>query len=254
MPLSLISAVRVLPALVLAVCCSVTPSFSAATTKALKFHQTHFFLGKCDMTVARDAFRMDNLGNLRFSVVAKAPDWTVTLYRDDEKIYFSESLADLLDTGILSEFLVVRKARYVDPSTHRKLEVVLSGYKIVCMDASDQILKYMPLERAGVPSQIEKLAYGIYKMPTGGGIPISYVAAQEHKDFFVSRSKAGGRHAYFDTTKIEAVDVTPAFFDLPKGYKKAASVRAIVSGKNSMEMSEDALQTFGRDIEPVKRK
>jgi len=245
---------KFLSAFALTACCSTTHASAATTEKAVKLYQTHFFLGKCEMTVARDAFRLDNAGNFKFVVVAKAPDWTVSVYRNDDKTYFSEKLAIFADTGVVSEYLVARKERLIDPRAHIKSEMNLSGFKIVRMTASRQTIKYLPLDRAlNAPPQVESIAHGLYKMPTNGGLPISYSATANTKDFFGAGQGKGSLQVYLDTTKIETVEVAPAYFEVPKGYKKAVSVRSVVSGKHAVEQSEDALETFGRDVEQPKK-
>jgi len=242
-------------AFVLLLFCGAEAAYAAPLEKALKFQQSHYFLGKCELTVARQAFRLDNAGNFKFVVVSKAPDWTVNIYRNDDKIYFSESLAEFTETGLLSDFLVTRKNRSVDPKTHRKSDIDFCGFKIVRMSGARQTLKYMPLERAlGASRQIEALCYGLYKMPTSGGIPITFTAIADSNDYFSNTNTRGSLQKFFDTSKIEAVEVPPSFFILPRGYKKAVSVRAVVSGKKAVEQSESALETFTTDDELKKRK
>src|ERR1700678_1498131 len=83
----------------------------ALEKRAIQMEQEHYFLGTAVVTAAKDAVRIENTGRLKYIVVAKAPDWRINIFRNDDKTYFSESLREFQDTGLVSDFLVSRRER-----------------------------------------------------------------------------------------------------------------------------------------------
>jgi hypothetical protein len=224
-------------------------ALAAPSEKALKLFQTHYFYGTNELTIARSGLRLVNTGNLKFVAVARAPEWKVSVYRPDEKIFFSESLAQLIDTGLVSNFLVGKRARFPDRGPYRRADYDFCGLKAVRLTGARETFKYIPLDRAlNVPPQIEAALYAIYKMPTSGGIPLAYKAISDHNDFLSGANTKDSWEEFISTAKIEALSVSPDIFSLPRGYKKADSVRTVVTGETGRRQSEEALETFGSGV------
>lgn len=225
---------------------------AAAGEKAIKLTQTHYFFGRCILTIARNGFRMENQGNLKFIVVAGAPDWTVYIFRNDDRSYYSETMKQFYDTGLVSDFLVGRKERSLLLfKDMRKADFDFNGYKAIRLTGARRTFKYLPLSSVlNADPQVEIATYAAYKMPTGGGIPLSFAEISLESDFLSTANTAGSRQEYMSTSKIEAIEVSPGIFTMPKNYKKAQSVRAVVSGETSRKQSEEAFETIGGGGEP----
>jgi hypothetical protein len=219
----------------------------AGLEEAIQLKQTHYFLGDNVVTAAKDAVRIENTGRFRFILVSKAPDWRVTVYRNDDKTYFSEDLKEFEDTALTSEFLMSHRPRFEKDKVFRKTPMQIDGFTVLRMTNPVQAHKYMPL-KPGSAQQVELVIYSAYKMTTFGGLPIEQTGRSSGKDFISGEGKDRPR-VYLSTSAIKTVKVPPEFFQPPKGFKKAASLREVVAGNDTRAESKDAQELFetGRD-------
>jgi len=213
------------------------PRPGAKSIQAVRIYQTHYFMGTEQLTVTPNAIRLDNTAQLRFTLLAKAPDWKVTIYRPDDKTYFTQDLKEFQDTGILSDLLIGRKERTVADRPMRASTMMLNGFKIERLTSPWTTMKFIKLDGIAAP-QTEKILYATYKLPTNGGIPLTFIGTHGRVDFITGMKNKGSRETNLDTTKIERVTVAADFFTLPPGLKKAASIRDVVSGRTNRSQSE----------------
>ncbi len=215
---------------------------SAPTIPAIKLSQIHFFMGKSEVTIAKDAIRIENTSKLRYILVAKAPDWKVTVYRPDDKTYFTQGIEIFRDTGLMSDLLIGRKDRVMRGKIYRHSKMKLDNFDIERLTSAWCTIKYM--ERGDIAEQVEWILYAAYKQPTNGGIPIFFDSAKISADF-VTGMKGGGRHeTTLDTTKITKVSVSPSIFTVPTGLKKAQSIRDVVAGSAAKREVEESDALF----------
>ena len=80
--------------------------------KALQLKQSHYFFGNVEITATKTAIRMEDTGSWKFVLVSKAPDWQVTVFRNDDKLYFTCPLKTFLDGGMVSQMLVGKKSQF----------------------------------------------------------------------------------------------------------------------------------------------
>ncbi|MDQ5936816.1 MAG: hypothetical protein QG574_4156 [Cyanobacteriota bacterium erpe_2018_sw_21hr_WHONDRS-SW48-000092_B_bin.40] len=219
------------------------PKAAGKTIPAVRFYQTHYFMGTEQLTVSQNAMRLDNTAQLRFTLLAKAPDWKITIYRPDDKTYFTEDLKEFQETGLLSDLLIGRKDRIVTDRPMRASTMMLNGFKIERLTSPWTTMKFIKLDGIGAP-QTETILYATYKLPTNGGIPLTFVGTHGSVDFITGMKNKGSRETNLDTTKIEKVTVPANFFSLPPGLKKAASIRDVVSGRNNRNQSEAVDEMF----------
>ncbi len=210
---------------------------SGKMLQAIRLNHTHYFMGTQVVTFTPNSLRVDNTAQLGFSLVAKAPDWKVTIFRRDDKTYFTEDLKVFQDTGLLSDLLIGRKERAILDRPLRTSTMMLNGFKIERLTSPWTTMKFMKLDGVASPS-IEKILYAMYKLPTNGGIPISYTGTHGTADFITGMQDNGRREMNLDTGKIERVSVTPSFFSVPSGFRRAASIRDVVSGHTNRQKSE----------------
>jgi hypothetical protein len=169
----------------------------------------------------------------------------VTIFRSDDKTYFSESPAQFIDTGLISNIMVGQRSRYLSPSGYRRTSYMFCGVKAVRMTNTSDTVKFLPLQSAfNADPHIEAIIYAMNKMTTCGGIPLEVVGTSGRKDFFNSVARGGAREVFLETSKIVTVDVSPNQFAPPVGYKKAKSIREVVAGLESRVQSEDATELF----------
>lgn len=216
------------------------PMFAATDAKvdAMKLSQIHNFMGKFDVYVSKNGIRVENTSQLKFILVATAPDWNVTIYRMDDKTYWRESLAELEDTGLFSGFLFTKKERYVNPRYFRHSKMNLNGFIIDRMTSQASTIKTMRMP-ANMPKQIERILYAVYKLPTNGGIPVGFAAVHVTSDFLQGTPNKGRMEYYLDTSKMANVSVSSSMFRPPAGLTRAPSLRDVASGKSAKAHTED---------------
>jgi len=207
--------------------------------QAIRLNHTHYFMGTQVVTFTPNAIRVDNTAQLGFSLVAKAPDWKVTLFRLDDKTYFTEDLKTFQDTGLLSDMIIGRKGRFLDDRPLRHSTMTLYGFNIERLTSRWSTLKVMKLQGVATPP-IETILYATYKLPTNGCIPLAYTATHNNADFITGMQNKGRLEVLLETTKISKVSVPASFFTAPSGMKKALSVRDVVSGHTNRVKSEAA--------------
>ncbi len=130
---------------------------AASSTKvnAIQLKQMHYFLGPHLVTVAKDAVRVENTGRFKYIVVAKAPDWRINIFRNDDKTYFSESLQEFEETGLVSDFIVSRRSHFQNPKMLIKSSMVFLGRPIIRLTRNQSAYKrFTPGKKASLP-QVE---------------------------------------------------------------------------------------------------
>ena len=217
----------------------------AQAEKALRLTQTHNVMGNSVMTFNSSGMRVENTSGLKYIVVAKAPDWRVTVFRNDDKSYYSQSLKDFEQAGLLSGFVLVIRERTIGDKRNEKFRVSkfdFCGQKIVRLTGKEKMLKYLPLKQ-NVP-ELERLYYSIFKQPTNGGITIGYQTTHGGRDYITGMNNAGRRQIHLETSKIEEVDVSPSVFKAPAGYKLAKSIGEVVSAAHTRAEDADYQELF----------
>ncbi|MBU6455122.1 MAG: hypothetical protein KGS72_25345 [Cyanobacteria bacterium REEB67] len=217
-----------------------SPADSTKKIKGLSLSQTHYFFGRSVVTLADEGFKMENVGNFKFVLVAHAPDWKISVFRTDEKKFFSESLDEFVSTGLVNNFLIAEKPMDFDKYKPYKSTVPFCKYPVQQIRTDWFTLLTLPLHTYTYRKQLEAIAHAAYRMPTSGGMTIKFRARSNNQDFFAADRKKGlFDETYISTDKISPVEVTAAVFDVPKGFTKAASLREVVSGANVRRDSED---------------
>jgi hypothetical protein len=213
----------------------------ALEKRAIQMKQEHYFLGTAVVTAAKDGVRIENTG-FKYIVVAKAPDWRVNIFRNDDKTYFSESLREFQDTGLVSDFLVSRREHYL-PQGARSSPVNFLGHPAIRVTTFDRTVKYLPLDKE-TAQQVELVIYSTYKLYTCGGLPVEVIGTGETRDFISGVNNKGRRTTYLKTSTISSVNVSPEFFVVPKNYTKEKSVREVMAGADTRKESVDAQDLF----------
>jgi hypothetical protein len=121
-------------------------------------------MGSEQVTIAPDAIRIENTSQLRFTLVSKAPDWKVTVFRLDDKTYFTEDLKDLPRHWTIVRLTNWQKRADGTRPPLRASTMMLNGFKIERLTSPWTTMKFMKLDGVASP-QLKKSS-----MP-----PISYL-------------------------------------------------------------------------------
>jgi hypothetical protein len=217
------------------------PAQAAARVKALKFNQTHIFFGKCEVLFARTGIRVINKGRFAFVLVSSAPEWKVTVYRNDDKTYFTEPIEVFEQTGLISEYHISFRPRYLDSSAPI-CDTKMNNIPAKIISVPTFVCEYLP--GSMISPQIERIAYGMYKSTTEGGFPLTYKAVGSGKDWLTGKDNSKRLMTFLSTQTIERVSIDPAAFLVPKSLKKVDSLLEVLS---SSERRSEASGSF-RDL------
>ena len=210
------------------------------TVDALKLTQIHNYWGRSEITIAPQSIRIDNLDRMHFSLVAKSPDWSVTVFRDDDKKYIKRTLAEFTGSGLVSMFMYkVEKPVCAQKALYKDRKIGTTNVK--CFKNALVLCEYMPLEKTTAP-QIEEIMYAFCRTPTNGGIPIAYSKTLEGRDWMSGLDRRGDKKNVLTTCKIERVKVAASIFDPPKNYKLATAMQSVLMSKQNRDASDDVDQ------------
>lgn len=206
-----------------------TNSASRKEVSALQIDQTHIYLGKLKVLLTPEAIKMVGLGKFHFTLVSTAPQWNVTVYREDDKLYCTQTASEFYNTGgLFSSMVMIQKERMLPPNS-KFVKETLSGFVVERYGWGNVVFKCLPLGSYTVP-QAERILHASYKLPTNGGIPLAFVAIMQGNDWMTQLSEKGLHRAFLDTQKISKCRVSVPEFDVPPGLTSTNSVTRIVAG------------------------
>jgi len=186
--------------------------------------------------------RINNHGSMKYSLVAASPQWNVTIFRDDDHTFVSQSLKQLEKNGIVSSFVFNRPERNENPTgPHRTPKI--GDMKVEQIMGVREVFAYLPIEGITVPP-VQRIIHETYKMPTDGGIPVKFSKSLRGAETLTGMNLTGTIRVYLSTTNIEKIKVSPDIFQPPVGYKLAKSMQEVLLSKNSRDASEDLDQMF----------
>ncbi|HEY9677514.1 MAG TPA: hypothetical protein V6C76_05870 [Drouetiella sp.] len=207
----------------------------------LHLKQTHYFLGDLDVKASKNGVRIQSLGSWKFVLVSHAPEWTVTVFRKDDKSYFSEPFKQFSETGLVSQLLVGKKTEAkgaVAKPTNMKVgnERVMRAMNPFCLG------EYVDGKNLVAP-QVIAILYSSTRMPNYGGIALRWMQKKDGRDWMTGL-KDSSMHVMLSTTSVDIEPGTPGLYDVPTGYKRAKDMREILLSKESRASSADADDLF----------
>jgi hypothetical protein len=200
---------------------------STKTIPALVLHQKHIYLGETKVSLTPNAVRMDCLGKLHFSFISKAPRWDITVFRTDDRLYFTQSFGEFCDQGLYSNIVMTMHDRML-PKGGRLSKGKVSGFAV--QQVSWPTLKFACLESKGYAPQVERVLHAAYKVPNQGQIPIQYEVILSGRDWMTNLTEKGIKRSMLSTKKISRESVPASEFQVPSGLAKSKSVTRIVVG------------------------
>lgn len=219
-----------------------TTSTSAHAEPALKLTQKHNYWGDTETIVSMNGLRINNKGRMKYSLVARSPEWDVTVFRDDDKTFLSQNLQQFEKTGLISDYVVKKYSRSVTaPGPVRTGKVGDLATQIFTRPFAE--LESLPLKNIASPP-VEAILYAAYKLPTNGGIPIRFTKIMKGSGSMFSSGSKGTRRNYLITTRIEHTNVATKLFEPPTGYTRCKSMQEVLLSKISRDASGDFDELF----------
>ena len=220
-------------------------SVKEKTVSAIVLRQKHIYLGDTSVIVSPTGIRMDGLGKFHFSLVSVAPTWRITVFREDDRISFTQPLNQFCDQGLFSNMVMNQKDRMLGTGAGKDRGKV-SGVTVQQTLWSDGIYQSLN-DKKFTPPQIERIFLAAYKLPTDGQIPITYVVRLTGRDWMTNLSEEGQRRAFLTTKKISYEDVPASKFQVPRGLTPTKSVTRIVVG-STKKMNDTGVGVLFDDL------
>ena len=190
----------------------------------------------------------NNTGN--FILVAKAPDWKVTCFRTDRKVYWQSDLNRFSGVMLLHPCVSAK-----DPNQAKLLgEKKYKGYDCVYYQSKKGMLVY-GAKNIKIPSKVAELLCRYLFLPSIKELPLFEGTASEekyqHKEWFdAHRYKDFLQRTPVSTKSITTKVYDPKDFAIPPGLKKMklpTEVSFSDANRNDLEGMIEGVGFMGKD-------
>lgn len=179
---------------------------------------------------------------MKYSLVARSPEWKVVVFRDDDKTFISQSLQHFEKTRLISDFVVKEYPRTIGAQSQVRTGKI-SGLTTLISSEPFAELESLPLKKIAA-EPVEAILYASYKLPTNGGIPIKYTKVLKGSNTMAGVNVKGTRRYYLTTSRIEHIKVSSNLFEAPQGYTRCKSVQEVLLSRVSRDASGDFDELF----------
>jgi DNA-directed RNA polymerase subunit H (RpoH/RPB5) len=228
------------------------------------YKQKHGYLGNLEVISTPDAIRISEgtNGNVVFS---KGPDWKVTVYNTNRKIYYDMTFADWKTHGLRAVWVMMSNTSEwpivkIGPGTHNGRQ------------ADKYILPADPQARAKLKAKIPvNLAYGkageywidkenkgareratvlfqLFKIPDAPNLPLELkVFFARDSGFFgnAQNIKQDTEKKILETIAIKQTNLPRNTFAVPAGYRRAKDDSEVTISKSSSNSLDDMVKDMG---------
>lgn len=226
------------------------------------FKQKHCYLGALELVLAPDAVRISE-GVNGTVIVARGPQWRVSVYNTKNKLYYDMSLDTWKKHGLrvtwvmmanISDWPVVKAGS--DKLFGRDVEVF---FLPADPNAKAKIRMHKPIDfnygKAGEfwvdkqpgPSQRTTVIMQLYKMPEVPQTPLYLkVYNPGNAGFFgVSNTPAGKEQLILQTYSIKKVKMPANSFNVPLGYKRAKDYSEVTISQSKADSLDSIVEEMG---------
>ena len=218
---------------------------AAKQISAYRLEQTHYILGTIVLTVCPTAIRMSSTGRLRFDLVSSAPEWKVSVFRQDDKVAMTMPLQQFDNVGLMPQFVQSSRARFVSNSAH-PYTFKYFGFEAKRNASRFQRQEFLPIKGLAAP-QVERIIFDAYRLPTNGGLLLRYVGTRDSRDFVTGIDERGHLETNLTTQKIKSVTVDQSFFDTPPNYRQVKNIQEVTVGQRGHQDTLDFENIFDRN-------
>jgi hypothetical protein len=229
---------------------SIFALFAGATNKAIAAPK-EIVVTQLDNTISLtdDAVRIKNkTGN--FILVAKAPDWKITCFRTDRKVYWQTDLNRFTGLMLLNSCVPPHdpvEATFLGPKKYK-------GYDCLCYKSRKGMIVY-GAKNIKVSSKVAELLCRYLFMPNIKEVPLfessSKAETYQHKDWFdAHRYKDFMQRTPVTTISIATKTYDPKDFVVPAGLKKMSQPTDVSysdANKSDLEGMIEGVGFMGKD-------
>lgn len=233
--------------------------------KGWTLEQKHAYLGKMVLHFSQDALKVESQ-NSGVTLIASGPDWKVTLYNRQRKLFYDMPLATWKRTGMrttwsmltnIAEWPIVR----VGTSTYASMR---TDQFILAADprAREKIKRGIPVNRAygkagdylvatslGAPQELGTVVTELYRLPPITGVPVSMTTYhgphQKHFGLSGQLFKPGETTKILATTECRPDNFPSGFFTLPPGFTRAKDDREVAISPEQKNEMDDLVRDMG---------
>jgi hypothetical protein len=214
-----------------------------AKEKTIELKQQHYFFGNLKEIASMTGLRLESTGSWKFVLVAKAPDWKVTVFRNDDKIFYSCPLKKFLEGGgLVSQYLFGKKSMYAEGNEERS-RVVVGGVRAKRLVTPYSVCEFLP-GKTLVASEVASILYESLRMPTGGGVALKFVEMKAGTDWMTGLNENGEQHMMLSTQSASEITPPANVYTAPSGYKLSKSLREVLISNETRASSTDAKDLF----------
>ncbi len=224
--------------------------------------QRHAYLGSLEMILADDAVRISENVNGTV-VIARGPQWKVSVYNTRNKLYYDMSLDTWKKHGL--------RVTWVMMANTSDWPVVKTGSeKLLGRDTDVYILPADPNARAKIrmhkpidfnygsageywvdkmPGSRERTAVimQLYKLPEVPQTPLKLKVYNPGNSalYGISNTAAGKEQLLLQTFSIKKASVPASTFDVPPGYKRAKDDSEVTISKSNSDSLDSIVKEMG---------
>jgi hypothetical protein len=205
--------------------------------KVLRLVQSHQFLGAVVLNLAGDKLRMDSTGRMRFTLVASAPTWNVSVFRNDDKVIKTQSYKRFTASGLVSEMVLSVRPHFLQ-SEAQPYHFKYYGFDARRVVNHADALEYLPPGGVITP-EIANIVGASFRFPDGMGLCLHFMEASQGRDFITGMDTNGQKEICLSTSSIKWTWVPKDFFDAPRGYKETRDMQQVVTSSKIRDQSAD---------------
>lgn len=222
-------------------------------------------VGLYNVYIVDSCIRVDEL-NLHYSIVSKAPDWDVTVFRTDKKTrckisfkrWMKEGLFEMNERSFIEPIgkvakkqpKVISKLKYLEYTKpfkqvrrYSKGRIVdLTGFMALDRNVKKihaQDYKLLVCPKVSTNKRIIDFLSSLFVVPIGEGVPVK----------FTINFKEGPKQHPLLTSRVAQANLNPKIFALPKKLNNVKNIQLVTTGKSTKELDSMIMDLgIGKDF------
>ncbi|CAN5493362.1 hypothetical protein BH11CYA1_BH11CYA1_12860 [soil metagenome] len=204
--------------------------------------QTHKDLGKTKISFAKNAIKIFN-ESWGYTVLSKAPDWSVVIYRDDDKIEWKISRNQFYKTypvdlkGMPTNHIGLQRSRAADTTGAKSWSYLMGGQT------------FWFAEQFKAATEVDATISAYYGIRPQKGILTKYALTfgepKTKESSWLSGFQRSGYVEYLITLSYKELPYNAKDFAAPVGYKTAKDPYTITTSKAQKESGDEAMRELG---------
>lgn len=249
--------------------CHVSPGSNAApatgSIKGWTIQQKHAYLGDMVIHISESAIRIADRNN-GVELVSSAPDWKVTVFSPERKVFYEMPYSLWDKRGLQSTWVMLTNvAEWPISEDGREIYQKIDCRRYMLSAdprAREKIKRGIPINRSfgragdywigtafGAASKEGQILEQLYRFPRAEGIPIGlkvyHGPNQRYFGLAGKQFKRGDFTVLLETTRCIQENFPKAFFTRPPGLRRATSDSEVAISRQTKEQLDDVVRDMG---------